>query len=104
MAEAWAVPGTARVWASPFRRTLDTAKALAMKTGCRVRVHPELYEEGVQRSSGGSWQVGGVYTESGGRREGPGTCMSAADIERDFPGFDVSLLPRSGGSWRALRL
>ena len=44
MAQALAVPRGARLWASPFRRTLDTAKALQQCTGCRVQVHPELYE------------------------------------------------------------
>ncbi|CAK9013697.1 unnamed protein product [Durusdinium trenchii] len=70
---------TGTVYVSPFRRTLETAAELKLGDW-EVRVHPELYE------------VGGVYLEREGRREGPGECMSALEIEREVPNFDTSAL------------
>jgi len=55
---------------------------------CKVEVRPDIGE------------VGGVYTHRGGKRIGPGKCLSAEEIEARFPGYDTSALtsgPRNGG-------
>ncbi|CAE6964809.1 katG1 [Symbiodinium natans] len=78
-----------RVFVSPFMRTLQTAMPLAQALGssCSVEVHPDLFE------------VGGVYIERHGQRDGPGECLGAKDIERLFPGFVTKRLPQSPGGW-----
>eukprot|EP00434_Breviolum_minutum_P030147 symbB.v1.2.026663.t1/scaffold2686.1/size73053/3 len=76
------LPSTARIYVSPFLRALQTAVPLAKALKVtNVAVNPLLYE------------VGGVYFESEGRRDGPGSCLSPSDIERTFPSFDISALP-----------
>ncbi|CAJ1434353.1 unnamed protein product, partial [Effrenium voratum] len=83
----------ARIYVSPFLRTLQTAVPLAKALASAAVVHPEIFE------------VGGVYTQHDGRRSGPGQCLSAAEIARSFPGFDVGALPERGpwytGGWES---
>ncbi|CAE7533352.1 katG1, partial [Symbiodinium microadriaticum] len=59
-----------KIFVSPFMRTLQTAQPLARALGsaCSVEVHPDLFE------------VGGVYVERLGLRDGPGECLTAEEI------------------------
>lgn len=89
--EAVGPTGCVHIFVSPLLRTCQTAWPLVKLLGsehCKVEVRPDIYE------------VGGVYTEVGGEREGSGKCLSAEDIESRFPGYDTSALisgPRSSG-------
>jgi len=77
-----------RVYVSPFLRTLGTAKPLCEAMGVGAIVQPDIYE------------TGGVFTTDlkTKARSGPGKNLSAAEISRIFPSYDVSRL-RPEGQW-----
>lgn len=78
-----------KIFVSPFMRTLQTAQPLAQALGssCSVEVRPDLFE------------VGGVYVERLGRRDGPGECLTAREIEQRFPTYRTTKLPKDGAGW-----
>ena len=76
---------------SPFYRTCQTCQPLAKAMGpqARVVVHPDIYENG-------GVYIAGRDADGNAIRDGPGKCMSAADIRRLFPGYETDLLPGEG--------
>ncbi len=76
---------------SPFYRTCQTCQPLANALGpqARVVVHPDIYENG-------GVYIAGRDADGNAVRDGPGKCMSAADIRRLFPGYQTDLLPDEG--------
>ena len=76
---------------SPFFRTCQTCQPLAKNLGqqAKVVVNPDIYENG-------GVYIAGKDAEGNSIRDGPGECMSAADIREQFPGYDTHMLPQEG--------
>ena len=76
---------------SPFYRTCQTCQPLAKVLGpqARVVVNPDIFENG-------GVYIAGRDADGNAVRDGPGSCMSAADIRHKFPGYETDLLPQEG--------
>jgi len=76
---------------SPFYRTCQTCQPLAQALGqqARVVVNPDIYENG-------GVYIAGQDADGNAVRDGPGECMSAADIREKFPGYETDMLPQEG--------
>jgi broad specificity phosphatase PhoE len=98
---------TCHVFTSPFLRCCQTAWPLASRLSARVVCHPDLHENGgvhaVVELPNGQLAFDDAPLHSRGHigsRGHAGKCMSAADIESRFPGFNTAMLP-SKGQWYA---
>lgn len=81
--------GQGAVVASPMLRAIQTANPIVQAAGLLGIVSPLLHE------------VGGMYVKRG-EEFTPAAGMSAAEIKKSFPDFDVSKLPKEG-CWNAMR-
>ena len=97
--------GGVRVFCSPFLRTCQTAAPLCAALGIGGGGGGGGDSGGGRRYSctlrADICEVGGVYTDEGGARSGPGECMGRAELALAYPGYGVDdALPRSGGWWQ----
>ena len=103
--------GGVRIFCSPFLRTCQTAAPLCAALGIVERdggggggggAMQQQHQQHQQHSCtlrADLCEVGGVYTDKGGERSGPGKCMSKSELAAAYPAYNSAALPAQGGWW-----